>query len=97
VNPDPYLQDQEVEVMVRYDRGGQGGWEILGRGRGVPINPDGTFSVVWKPQKNGIYEFKASFSSDELVYRSEASPHPFFTIYSNSVRPDVEGETSDTD
>ena len=97
VNPSPYLQDRQIEVMVRYDRGGQGGWEIPGRGKGIRINPDGTFSIIWKPPKNGIYEFKASFRSDELTYRSEGSPYPSFTIYSNSVVLEVVGKSSDTD
>ena len=101
VHPNPYFEGRQVEVVVEYDRGGQGGWSISGRGKGIPINPDGSFSYLWKPRKNGLYELEASFSSDELAPitsdQSEGSPYPSFTIYSNTVVLEVEGQSSDTD
>lgn len=101
VYPTPYIEGGHVEVMIRYDRGGQGGWEIPGRGKGIPVNPDGSFSIVWTPRKNGLYTFKASFSSWELTPatsdQSGGSPYPPFTIYSNTVVIEVEGGSADSD
>jgi hypothetical protein len=101
IYPTPYIEGKHVEVTVEYDRGGEGGWEIPGRGKGIPVNPDGSFSIVWTPRKNGPYEFKASLNSRELtpvsLDQSEGSPYPSFTIYSNTVALEVEGQNSDTD
>ncbi len=101
VYPTPYIEGRHVEVTVEYDRGGQGGWEIPGRGKGILVNPDGNFSIVFMPRKNGLYTFKASFSSWKLTPttsdQSVGSPYPSFTIYSNTVVIEIEGGSMDSD